>query len=56
MMMAMGLWPVAAAWAQESEVARAPEQGMAIPMTIVVVLSLGLLVASFTSSRRGHQD
>ncbi len=53
---AIGSLPAFAARAQEIQVEPAPEAGVAIPMTIVIVLCIGLLVASFTSSRRGHQD
>lgn len=50
------LLPAGMALAQEVKIDQAPEKGMGLTMTIVIVLCLGLLVASFTSSRRGHQD
>lgn len=56
MLSASTLLPAGMTWAQEVKIDEAPEKGMALTMTIVIVLCLGLLVASFTSSRRGHQD
>jgi len=42
--------------AAQVQVDPAPETNRYIPLAVLIVLGLGLLVASFLGSRRGHRD
>ena len=50
------LAPGAAALGQDIQIAKAPEINPWIPLGILFFLIAVVLIASFQSSRRGHQD